>query len=68
MIKSVSYNSCKHDRIRHSPNGFDIVEECRACFKAWLIQGITGDVTLLPDSYMVRVMRKEFEVIRIKAY
>ena len=56
---SVSYQKCTHEKSRHSPDGFNIIEECEICFKAWQIQGITGAITLLPDSWMIRVTRKQ---------
>lgn len=57
--KSVSFDKCQHSRVRHSPDGFNIIEECHECMKAWQIMGVTGDVILLPPNWMDRVMDRE---------
>ena len=57
-MKSVTLKMCDekhHERARHSPNGFDIIEECETCFASWMIKGITGEEIRLPDSYSYRV-------------
>ena len=64
-MKSITYEKCKHSKIRHSPDGFNLIEECFDCMKAWHIAGITSEVTLLPTSWMVRVSREQETLIRI---
>ena len=62
---SVSYTKCKdanHNRVRHSPDGFNIIEECFECFAAWQIFGVTGEIVKLADSWMVRVAAKQREL------
>lgn len=65
MSTSVSHDKCQaagHHRVRHSPDGFNIIEECHSCMSAWQIQGITGEITKLADSWMVRVLAREREL------
>ncbi len=66
MTQSTSYSKCQHSRIRHSPDGFNIIEECFECVKAWQIMGITGEVILLPDSWMARLVREQEVKITIQ--
>ena len=48
MSKSLRECESKHHRrTRHSPDGFNIIEECETCHARWLIQGITGEVIRL---------------------
>lgn len=59
-MRSISYDRCitaGHTRVRHSPNGVDIIEECFESFKAWQIFGVTDEIVRLPDSWMIRVAK-----------
>jgi hypothetical protein len=50
---SVTHAACQtagHARVRHSPDGFNVIEECPTCCMAWVIAGITGDITRLDGS------------------
>lgn len=66
MSESVTYGKCHHHRIRHSPDGFNIIEECFECVKAWQIMGITGEVIQLPDSWMSRLIREKEVTVTIQ--
>lgn len=54
---SVTYNQCSHKRIRHSEDGFSVIEECPECCKAWLVQGITGEIIRLYGSIELRLTK-----------
>lgn len=57
-MKSVTLKACRdkgHSRSRHSPDGFNIIEECPECYAAWMIQGVTGEEIRLAHSYAERV-------------
>jgi hypothetical protein len=69
MTSSVSFDKCNsenHRRDRHSPDGFNIIEECRQCMAAWQIMGLTGEVTRLSSNWMGRVLARERELNRSK--
>lgn len=65
MTTSVSFDKCKHERIRHSPDGVNIIEECRECHSAWQIMGFTGEVIKLAPTWMDRVIDRE-KMVQVK--
>lgn len=65
MSKSISFDNCEHSRVRHSPDGINIIEECHDCHAAWQIMGITGEVIKLAATWMDRVIDRE-KAVRVK--
>ena len=61
---SVTHAACQtagHARVRHSPDGFNVIEECPTCCMAWKIMGITGEVIrLAQSSYETRLAIQRF--------
>ena len=53
------FEQCEHEKIRHSPNGVDIIEECEECCKAWIVKP-TGEVwRLWNSSYETRLLQQK---------
>jgi hypothetical protein len=67
-MKSLSLAYCdtlEHTRIRHSPDGVDIIEECPECCKAWLIKAGTGEeIRLIDSSYETRLVNQRLASMR----
>lgn len=65
-ITSITYSVCRaanHKRIRHSPDGVQLIEECPHCCMAWLL-GMGGRVARLTGStYELRLHNQRKHLI-----
>lgn len=51
-------SQCHHFKVRHSPNGVDIIEECEECCKAWIVKP-TGEIWRLWHSSYERRLTEQ---------
>ena len=69
-MKSLTLAFCKsiaeHKRIRHSPDGVDIIEECPECCKAWLIKALSGEeIRLVGSSYELNLIKQKLALEKL---
>lgn len=66
-MTSISWDDCtvrKHsDQGKvtiHSPNSVDLIYECTKCCKAWMVNGLTGEIIRLYGSYETRLVQQKY--------